>query len=127
MEPTLWEPTFVCDFPREISPLARPHRSDPALTEHVYPYVAGIEIGAAYSELTDADDQRARFLAQDEARRKGDEEAHPLDEDFLLALEHGMPPAGGLGIGIDRVAMILAGVPSMRDVIAFPHHRPEEA
>ena len=126
VEPTLWEPTFVCDFPREVSPFARPHRASPALTEHVDPYVAGIEIGAAYSELTDPDDQRARFVAQVEARRRGDEEAHPLDEDFLAALEHGMPPAGGLGIGVDRVSMILADVPSMRDVIAFPHHRPEE-
>jgi lysyl-tRNA synthetase class 2 len=125
VEPTLFEPTFVCDFPREVSPLARPHRRDPSLTEHVDPYLAGIEIGAAYSELTDPNDQRARFLAQQEARRRGDEEAMPLDEDFLEALEHGMPPAGGLGIGVDRLAMILADVPSIRDVIAFPHHRPE--
>jgi lysyl-tRNA synthetase class 2 len=125
VEPTLFEPTFVCDFPREVSPLARPNRRDPALTEHVDPYLAGIEIGTAYSELTDPDDQRARFLAQDEARRHGDEQAMPLDEDFLEALEHGMPPAGGLGIGIDRLAMILADVPSIRDVIAFPHHRPD--
>jgi lysyl-tRNA synthetase class 2 len=124
VEPTLFEPTFVCDFPREVSPLARPNRHDPSLTEHVDPYLAGIEIGAAYSELTDPDDQRQRFVAQQEARRRGDEEAMPLDEDFLEALEHGMPPAGGLGIGIDRVAMILADVPSIRDVIAFPHHRP---
>jgi lysyl-tRNA synthetase class 2 len=124
VEPTLFEPTFVCDFPREVSPLARPNRHDLSLTEHVDPYLAGIEIGAAYSELTDPDDQRARFVAQQEARRRGDEEAMPLDEDFLEALEHGMPPAGGLGIGIDRVTMILADVPSIRDVIAFPHHRP---
>ena len=124
VEPTLFEPTFVCDFPREVSPLARPNRHDPSLTEHVDPYLAGIEIGAAYSELTDPDDQRQRFVAQQEARRRGDEEAMPLDEDFLEALEHGMPPAGGLGIGVDRVSMILADVPSIRDVIAFPHHRP---
>ncbi len=126
VEPSLWDPTFVKDFPREISPLARPHRDDPTLTEHVDPYLAGIELGAAYSELTDPDDQRARFMAQQEARRLGDEEAHPLDEDFLTALEHGMPPAGGLGIGVDRLTMILADAPSIRDVIAFPHHRPEQ-
>ncbi len=124
VEPTLFQPTFVCDFPREVSPLARAHRSNPALTEHVDPYLAGIELGAAYSELTDPDDQRARFVAQQEARAHGDEEAHPLDEEFLMALEHGMPPAGGLGIGIDRLTMILADVPSMRDIILFPHTRP---
>lgn len=125
VEPTLWDPTFVCDFPREVSPLARPNRHDPALTEHVDPYLAGIELGAGYSELTDPDEQRAKFELQQDQRAHGDEEAHPLDEDFLEALEHGMPPAGGLGIGIDRLAMILADVPSIRDVIAFPHHRPE--
>jgi lysyl-tRNA synthetase, class II len=126
VEPTLFEPTFVMDFPREVSPLARPHRDDPRLTEHVDPYLAGMELGAGYSELTDPDDQRARFEAQLRARAEGDREAHPLDEDFLRALEHGMPPAGGLGIGVDRVTMILADVPSIRDVILFPHRRPEE-
>jgi lysyl-tRNA synthetase class 2 len=126
VEPTLFEPTFVKDFPREVSPLARPHRDDPRLTEHVDPYLAGGEIGAAYSELTDPDDQRARFEAQLEARRHGEEETHPLDEDFLRALEHGMPPAGGLGLGIDRITVILADTYSMRDVILFPHRRPEE-
>jgi lysyl-tRNA synthetase class 2 len=127
VEPTLFEPTFVKDFPREVSPLARPHRDDPRLTEHVDPYLAGGEIGAAYSELTDPDDQRARFEAQIEARRRGAEETHPLDEDFLRALEHGMPPAGGLGLGIDRITMILADAYSMRDVILFPHRRPDES
>jgi lysyl-tRNA synthetase class 2 len=126
VEPTLFEPTFVKDFPREVSPLARPHRDDPRLTEHVDPYLAGGEIGAAYSELTDPDDQRARFEAQLEARRQGEVETHPLDEDFLRALEHGMPPTGGLGLGIDRITMILADTYSMRDVILFPHRRPEE-
>jgi lysyl-tRNA synthetase, class II len=126
VEPTLFEPTFVKDFPREVSPLARPHRDDPRLTEHVDPYLAGGEIGAAYSELTDPDDQRARFEAQAEARRKGEEETHPLDEEFLRALEYGMPPTGGLGLGIDRITMILADAYSMRDVILFPHRRPED-
>jgi lysyl-tRNA synthetase, class II len=124
VEPTLFEPTFVKDFPREVSPLARPHRDDPRLTEHVDPYLAGIEIGAAYSELTDPDDQRARFQAQLEARRRGEDETHPLDEEFLRALEHGMPPTGGLGLGIDRITMILADARSIRDVILFPHRRP---
>ncbi len=126
VEPGLWGPVFVCDFPREVSPLARPHRSAPGFTEHFDPIIAGMELGAAYSELTDPDEQRAKFLEQQEARRAGDDEAHPLDEDFLMALEHGMPPAGGLGVGIDRLTMILADVPSIRDVIAFPHLRPEE-
>jgi len=126
VEPTLFEPTFVTDFPREVSPLARSNRDDPRLTEHVDPYLAGGEIGAAYSELTDPDDQRARFEAQLEARRRGQEETHPLDEDFVRALEHGMPPTGGLGLGIDRITMILADAYSMRDVILFPHRRPED-
>jgi lysyl-tRNA synthetase class 2 len=126
VEPTLFEPTFVKDFPREVSPLARPHRDDPRLTEHVDPYLAGSEIGAAYSELTDPDDQRSRFEAQLEARRRGEHETHPLDEDFLRALEHGMPPTGGLGLGVDRITMVLADAYSMRDVILFPHRRPED-
>jgi lysyl-tRNA synthetase class 2 len=126
VEPTLFDPTFVMDFPREISPLARLNRRDARLTEHVDPYLGGGEIGAAYSELTDPDDQRARFEAQMEARRAGEAETHPLDEDFLRALEHGMPPTGGLGLGIDRITMILADAHSMRDVILFPHRRPED-
>jgi lysyl-tRNA synthetase class 2 len=125
VEPTLYDPTFVMDFPREVSPLARPHRSDPALTEHVDPVVAGMELGTAYSELTDPIEQRAKFELQQQSRRAGDEEAHPFDEDFLQALEHGMPPAGGLGLGVDRLLMILTDRPSIRDVIAFPHVRPE--
>jgi lysyl-tRNA synthetase class 2 len=95
------------------------------LTEQFDHMIAGMEIGPAYSELTDPDEQRARFVDQQRLRRGGDEEAHPLDEDFLEALEHGMPPAGGIGVGVDRVTMILADVPSIRDVILFPHLRPE--
>ena len=121
----IWQPTFVKDFPQEVSPLARPHRSTPGVTEHFDLYIGGMEIGPAYSELTDPDDQRARFAAQQEARRRGDQEAHPPDEDFIRALEHGMPPAGGLGFGVDRFAMVLADVPSIREVILFPHLRPE--
>jgi lysyl-tRNA synthetase class 2 len=126
VEPTIFEPTFVCDFPREVSPLARPHRDDPRLTEHVDPVIGGVELGTGYSELTDPDDQRERFAAQQRARAAGDDEAHPLDEDFLRALEHGMPPTGGLGIGIDRLLVVLTDAPSIRDLIAFPHHRPPD-
>jgi lysyl-tRNA synthetase class 2 len=125
VEPTLFEPTFVCDFPREVSPLARAHRIHPGLTEHVDPVIGGVELGTAYSELTDPDDQRKRFELQQAQRSAGDEEAHPLDEDFLRALEHGMPPTGGLGLGIDRLLKVLTGAGSLRDLILFPHHRPE--
>jgi lysyl-tRNA synthetase class 2 len=125
VEPALFQPTFVCDFPREVSPLARVHRSDPGLTEHVDPVIGGVELGTGYSELTDPDDQRERFERQQVERAAGDEEAHPLDEDFLLALEHGMPPTGGLGIGIDRLLKVLLDAPSLRDLIMFPHHRPQ--
>jgi lysyl-tRNA synthetase class 2 len=125
VEPTLVQPTFVCDFPRDVSPLARPHRDDPSLTEHVDPVIGGIEIGTGYSELTDPDEQRAKFVLQQRAREAGEQETHPFDEDFLQALEHGMPPAGGLGIGIDRLLMVLTDASSIRDLILFPHHRPE--
>jgi lysyl-tRNA synthetase class 2 len=125
VEQTLWEPTFVCDFPREVSPLARPHRDDPELTEHFDLVIGGVELATAFSELTDPDEQRAKFELQQALKAAGDDEAHPLDEDFLEALEHGMPPAGGIGIGIDRLLMVLTGAESLRDLILFPHHRPE--
>ena len=125
VEQDIWNPTFVCDFPREVSPLARPHRSQPGLVEHYDLIAAGMELIPAYSELSDPDEQRRSFEIQREAREKGEEETHPLDEDFLVALEHGMPPAGGLGLGIDRLLMILTDVPTIRDVIAFPAVRPE--
>ena len=125
VEGTLWEPTWITDLPREVSPLARPHRSVPGLVEHADLILCGMEIVPAYSELTDPDEQRASFEMQQEARRRGGgEEAHPVDEDFLTALEHGMPPSGGLGLGVDRLLMVLADVPSIRDVILFPHLRP---
>jgi lysyl-tRNA synthetase class 2 len=125
VEGSIWDPTFVTDFPREVSPLARPHRSSPGLTEQFDLVIAGMEIGPAYSELTDPDEQRAKLEEQQAARRKGDRDAHPLDEDFLRALEHGMPPAGGLGFGVDRMTMILSDVPTIREAILFPHLRPE--
>lgn len=125
VEDTIQEPTFVCDFPREVSPLARPHRDDPGLTEHFDLVIAGLELVTAFSELTDSDEQRAKFEDQVRAKEAGDEEAHPLDEDFLRALEHGMPPAGGLGLGIDRLLLLLTDASSIRDLIMFPSQRPE--
>ncbi len=124
VEDDLWGPVFVLDVPREVSPLARPHRTTPGLVEHVDLVLCGTEIIPAYSELSDPDEQRKSFEIQAAARAEGEDETHPMDEDFLTALEHGMPPAGGLGLGVDRLAMILADAPSIRDVILFPPHRP---
>ncbi|MGH2680871.1 MAG: lysine--tRNA ligase [Actinomycetota bacterium] len=125
VEQSIVEPTFVCDFPREVSPLARPHRSNPDLTEHFDLVIGGVELVTAFSELTDPLEQRAKFQMQQQLKAAGVEETHPLDDDFLRALEHGMPPAGGLGLGIDRLLMVLTDAPSLRDLIMFPAHRPE--
>jgi len=125
VQPNLVQPTFITDFPIETSPLAKKRQDNPNLTRRFEAYIAKQEVANAFSEINDPIDQRQRFEEQGKMRAAGDEEAHPMDEDFLRALEYGMPPTGGLGIGIDRIVMVLCNEVNLRDVILFPQMKPE--
>jgi lysyl-tRNA synthetase class 2 len=125
VEGQLVQPTFITDFPAELSPLAKARTDDPRYAQRFELYVAGLEVANAYTELNDPREQRRRLEAQAKARAAGDEEAHHMDEDFVRALEYGLPPTAGEGIGIDRLVMLLTDSPSIRDVILFPLLRPE--
>jgi lysyl-tRNA synthetase class 2 len=126
IQPGLVRPCFVIDQPRELSPLAKVKRDDPRLVERFEPVIAGLEVGNAFTEQNDPEEQERQFLRQQELRAAGDMEAQVLDRDYIRALEYGMPPTGGLGVGIDRVTMLLTDSRNIRDVILFPHLRPEE-
>jgi lysyl-tRNA synthetase class 2 len=124
-EKSLWAPTFVIDYPVEISPLSKRRADDKSVADRFELFICGMEVANGFSELNDPLEQRERFLDQVRQRQGGDGEAHLMDDDYIRALGHGMPPTGGCGVGIDRLAMILTNSPSIRDVILFPHMRPE--
>jgi lysyl-tRNA synthetase, class II len=123
VEPELRDPTFILDYPVELSPFAKAHRSEPGLVERWEAFAGGMEIANAFTELNDPDEQRRRFEAQQEELARGDEEVQPYDESYVQALEQGMPPTGGVGLGIDRLVMLLTGARSLREVVLFPAMR----
>jgi lysyl-tRNA synthetase class 2 len=127
VEPKLFQPTFITGYPVEVSPLSRKSEADSNLTDRFELFIAGHEIANGFSELNDPDDQEKRFLQQTADREAGDEEAHYMDKDYIEALEYGMPPTAGEGIGIDRLVMLLADAASIREVILFPHMKPIES
>jgi lysyl-tRNA synthetase class 2 len=126
LEPEISEPAFLLDYPQKLSPLAKPKADDPRLVERFEPFIMGVELGNAFSELNDPALQRANFSAQELNRGKGDVEAQAMDEDFVTAIEYGMPPTGGMGIGVDRLVMVFTDNPQIREVILFPQLKPKE-
>ena len=125
VEPKLWQPTFITEYPTEISPLSRKNDQNPDVVDRFELFVVGRELANAFSELNNPFDQKERFLGQLAEKEAGDDEAHAMDEDYIRALEYGLPPTAGEGIGIDRLVMLLTDSASIRDVILFPHMRPE--